>query len=469
MGLSAHQSALSDRRTRRIPGAGLITPFNSPPPASDYRPRRPPTATTRGPPPASCRSPRSESGRWWRDPAPRSGPDRRRTQRQAGCRSGSDVAHSHGCADLRTVGVPRRWRSGRAPPRGRWKSAAFTARRPDRDWYALCTASCGCRCLVRPRRGVHDTAPVARSVRIAPARHRDCRRTTRRRPGPTVLDGGEPGGSAAVVPGRPGWDARHPDRRLRRQCQPHWRPLALRLRTRTKPVQRRRRGHLPLGMAAKRGDVPLSGIPDLTVPVETSNGIFLLHGRVRAARSAGGGPGATLVDGLVGFNYLITTTSVHADTSCSGSSCDSDDTDSITNLDDLVLSAGGGGGVRRDRVRPGPTSGPARSIRAVSLRARPGWPRAGFPSRAPYNPLARRSRTDMLLSVRPEWRLAGDRQRACYDRSYLMSDGRTPGASPGAGLITPVLVTASLIATIVFRSWPDPRFSCQHTPGYWPR
>jgi len=38
--------------------------------------------------------------------------------------------------------------------------------------------------------------------------------------------------------------------------------------------------------------------------------------------------------------------SLHADTSCSGSSCDSDDTDSMTNLDDLVLSAGAGGGVQ---------------------------------------------------------------------------------------------------------------------------
>ena len=140
-------------------------------------------------------------------------------------------------------------------------------------------------------------------------------------------------------------------------------------------------------------DGPLSGIPDLTVPVENSNGIFLLHGRVRAEAR---GPGATLVDGLVGFDYLITTTSVHADTSCSGSSCDSDDTDSITNLDDLVLSAGGGGG-----VQIGFGQVPHRVRLNLSVRYLYGgearyWARADS-WQSPINPLARRSRTDMLL------------------------------------------------------------------------
>ena len=142
-------------------------------------------------------------------------------------------------------------------------------------------------------------------------------------------------------------------------------------------------------------DVPLSGIPDLTVPVETSNGIFLLHGRVRAQKREG--RVRPYVDGLVGFNYLITTTSVHADTSCSGSSCDSDDTDSMTNLDDLVLSAGGGGG-----VQIGFGQVPHRVRLDLSVRylyggeARylaEGW----IPWQSPINPLARRSRTDLLL------------------------------------------------------------------------
>ena len=148
------------------------------------------------------------------------------------------------------------------------------------------------------------------------------------------------------------------------------------------------------GTAAKRG-VPLSGIPDIAVPVETSNGIFLLHGRVRAQKREG--RVRPYVDGLVGFNYLITTTSVHADTSCSGGGCDSDDTDSMTNLDDLVLSAGGGGGVQigfgqvPHRVR-------LESIRAVSLRWRGQVSGRGLDSlESPINSLTRRSLTDMLL------------------------------------------------------------------------
>ena len=89
--------------------------------------------------------------------------------------------------------------------------------------------------------------------------------------------------------------------------------------------------------------------------------------------------------------------SLHADTSCSGSSCDSDDTDSMTNLDDLVLSAGGGGG-----VQIGFGQVPHRVRLDLSVRylyggeARylaEGW----IPWQSPINPLARRSRTDMLL------------------------------------------------------------------------
>lgn len=94
-------------------------------------------------------------------------------------------------------------------------------------------------------------------------------------------------------------------------------------------------------------DVPLVGMPGLAVGVDTSNDMFLLHGRVRAQRQSG--RVRPYVDGLVGFNYLATTTSVDAEESCyyNGSTniC-IDDGDSITNLDDLVLSAGGGAGVQ---------------------------------------------------------------------------------------------------------------------------
>jgi hypothetical protein len=93
-------------------------------------------------------------------------------------------------------------------------------------------------------------------------------------------------------------------------------------------------------------DVPLVGMPGLAVGVDTANDMYLLHGRVRAQRPDG--RVRPYVDGLVGFNYITTTTSVDAEDTCyyvgSTSYC-SDDGDSITNLDDVVLSAGGGAGV----------------------------------------------------------------------------------------------------------------------------
>ncbi len=94
-------------------------------------------------------------------------------------------------------------------------------------------------------------------------------------------------------------------------------------------------------------DVPLVGLPDLAVGVETDNDMFLLHGRVRVQRPDG--RVRPYVDGLVGFNYIATTTSVDAEETCywvgSTYNC-SDDGDSTTNLDDLVLSVGGGAGVQ---------------------------------------------------------------------------------------------------------------------------
>jgi hypothetical protein len=87
--------------------------------------------------------------------------------------------------------------------------------------------------------------------------------------------------------------------------------------------------------------VPLVGFPDLSVRVETSNQMGLLHGRLRSQKREG--RVRPYVDALVGFNYLSTTTSVDADEVCDrNGSCDDD---SRTDLDDLVLSAGGGAGV----------------------------------------------------------------------------------------------------------------------------
>lgn len=87
--------------------------------------------------------------------------------------------------------------------------------------------------------------------------------------------------------------------------------------------------------------VPLVGFPDLSVRVETSNQMGLLHGRLRTQKREG--RVRPYVDALVGFNYISTTTSVDADEVCDGN--DSCDDDSRTDLDDLVLSAGGGAGV----------------------------------------------------------------------------------------------------------------------------
>lgn len=87
--------------------------------------------------------------------------------------------------------------------------------------------------------------------------------------------------------------------------------------------------------------VPLVGFPDLSVRVETSNQMGLLHGRFRTQKREG--RVRPYVDALVGFNYLSTTTRVDADEVCDGN--DDCDDDSRTDLDDLVFSVGGGAGV----------------------------------------------------------------------------------------------------------------------------
>ena len=148
-------------------------------------------------------------------------------------------------------------------------------------------------------------------------------------------------------------------------------------------------------------NVPLLGLPDLAVGVDTSNDMFLLHGRVRAQPTQG--RARPYVDGLVGFNYISTTTSVDAKDTCiytgTVTTC-SDDGDSITNIDDVVLSLGAGAGVQ---IGFGASPHPMRRL-DLSLRYLYGgeavyltkgdirWQEAGLVILEP-----RRSRTDMLM------------------------------------------------------------------------
>ena len=145
-------------------------------------------------------------------------------------------------------------------------------------------------------------------------------------------------------------------------------------------------------------DVPLVGLPGLTARVETSNDMYLLHGRVRVQKREG--RMRPYVDGLVGFNYLATTTSVAGEESCSsvgsGSYC-SEDGDSIANLDDLAFSAGGGAG-----VMVGLGGAPHRMRLDLSVRYLYGGEakyltEEYFPTEGQAQLEARRSRTDMVF------------------------------------------------------------------------
>ena len=77
-------------------------------------------------------------------------------------------------------------------------------------------------------------------------------------------------------------------------------------------------------------------IPDVRVRVERTNNIFLGHMLVRLQQDAG--TISPYLDGLVGFNYLWTTTKIR----------DADNFEEITsskNLDDIAFSYGLGGGI----------------------------------------------------------------------------------------------------------------------------
>ena len=87
----------------------------------------------------------------------------------------------------------------------------------------------------------------------------------------------------------------------------------------------------------ERREVPLSTtIPDVTVDVTTSNNIVPVHGVLRIQPP--GGMVRPYVDGLFGFKYLFTQTSVSGDDNSEAFA-------SSTNVDDAALSYGLGGGL----------------------------------------------------------------------------------------------------------------------------
>ncbi len=105
-----------------------------------------------------------------------------------------------------------------------------------------------------------------------------------------------------------------------------------------------------LWYGGERRRVPLSlTIPDVLVDVNTRNYMLQFHGRVRVQPRHG--RVRPYADGLVGFNYLFTQTTVGTD---QGGFQDQSIA-RTTNLDDLAPSVGGGGGMMIDLVS-GPDS-----------------------------------------------------------------------------------------------------------------
>ena len=91
--------------------------------------------------------------------------------------------------------------------------------------------------------------------------------------------------------------------------------------------------------------VPLSGsIPDITVDVKTDNNIVLTHFLLRAQPRHGAV--RPYADGLVGFKYLFTKTTVQSDSSDQPLA-------SNNNLSDFAFSYGLGGGVQSRLARLG--------------------------------------------------------------------------------------------------------------------
>jgi hypothetical protein len=86
----------------------------------------------------------------------------------------------------------------------------------------------------------------------------------------------------------------------------------------------------------------LPDVPEVRAEVTTGNNIFLTHFLVRAQPRHG--VVRPYADGLIGFKYLFTNTSINID---------SENSASETNLSDLTLSYGFGGGVQV-RLNPNP-------------------------------------------------------------------------------------------------------------------
>jgi len=89
-------------------------------------------------------------------------------------------------------------------------------------------------------------------------------------------------------------------------------------------------------------DAPLSPtIPEIVVTVNTNHTMFLMHGRLRAQRRSG--RLRPYADGLLGFTYIATKSSIEDFGSCVETICSSL---GATNLDDFTWSLGGGAGVQ---------------------------------------------------------------------------------------------------------------------------
>jgi len=98
--------------------------------------------------------------------------------------------------------------------------------------------------------------------------------------------------------------------------------------------------YLLYGTESRR--VPLSPtIPDIVVTVDTSNSVALVHGRVRAQPRAG--RIRPYADGLLGFSYIATRTSIDESIDCDPWGCSSL---GATNLDDFTVSLGAGAGLQ---------------------------------------------------------------------------------------------------------------------------
>jgi len=109
--------------------------------------------------------------------------------------------------------------------------------------------------------------------------------------------------------------------------------------------------HLWYGRDSRKVDLG-PAIPELAgtlVTVTTDNAMMLVHGRVRVQPRRG--RWRPYADGLFGFDYIYTKTSLDEANDCSGSSCPS--VVEATNLDDWVPSYGVGAGVMVGLGSPG--------------------------------------------------------------------------------------------------------------------